>query len=260
MKVEAIIQARMSSTRLPGKVLMDLEGKPVLEHVVERVSACKYINEIIVATTNKKEDDAISKLCKKIGVNIYRGSEEDVLDRFYQAVKSFVPDHIVRITADCPLIDPEVIDSVIKLHLKNNADYSSNTLKETYPDGEDVEVFTFKALEKSWKSAKLRSEREHVTPYIRKNFSLFKLCNLEYRENLSNKRWTLDERRDYEYIKIIYKNLYKKDSCFGMKDILKFIENHPEVEKINRDIMRNEGYMKSLKNDMAINARDLEGK
>lgn len=207
----------MSSTRLPGKVLLDLEGKPVLQHVIERVRLSKTIDKVIVATTDNTEGKEIEKLCIKIGAEVYRGSEDDVLDRFYQAVRGFKPDHIIRITADCPLIDPGVIDDIVKCHLKNSADYTTNTLKETYPDGEDVEVFTFKTLGKAWESACLKSEREHVTPYIRKNPSLFKLCNKEYEENISNKRWTLDEQRDYEFLKVIYKNLYKKDVFFGMK-------------------------------------------
>lgn len=248
-KVVAIIQARVSSTRLPGKVLLDIQGQTVLEHIIKRVSHSKLIGQIVIATTIKKEDLAIVKLCADNGKTIYRGSENDVLDRFYQASMLFGAIHIVRITADCPLIDPGVIDEIITLHLKNSADFTSNTINETYPDGLDAEVFTFHALKKTWENAKLNSEREHVTIYMKKNPADFKLCSLEYSMNLSDKRWTLDEQRDYEFIKIIYQNLYQKDKLFDMSDILDFLQSHPEVEKINSGIIRNEGYLKSLSKD-----------
>jgi len=254
-KTVAIIQARLGSTRLPRKVLIQLEGKTVLEHVVARVKASRLVDHIMVATTNSGKDNEIVRLCRLLGVQVYTGSEDDVLDRFYQAAKLFKSRNIdiVRITADCPLIDPEVINKVIELHLRGKADYTTNTLPETFPDGEDVEVFTFAALEKTWKSATLDSEREHVTPYIRKNLSEFKTSNLRCEADLSKKRWTLDEERDSEFIKTIYKDLYRKNKLFGMEDILKYIKKHPEVENINKGIIRNEGYLKSLKEDKEIN-------
>jgi len=252
MKILGIIQARTSSTRLPRKVLLDLEGKTVLEHVVNRVRSAKLINKVMVATTIKKEDLKIVKICADVGVEVYRGSEQDVLDRYYQAVRLLNPEHVARITADCPLIDPKMIDKVIRLHLKEKADYTSNTLRETFPDGEDVEVFKFEALKKTWKNAKLSSEREHVTAYIKKNPELFNLNNLEYHRNLSDKRWTLDNPEDYEFIKIIYKNLYGKNNLFGMTEILRFLDKNPHIEQINQHIKRNEGYSKSIKNDRVL--------
>jgi spore coat polysaccharide biosynthesis protein SpsF (cytidylyltransferase family) len=246
MKVLAIIQARVGSTRLPSKVLMKLQNKTVLEHVVNRVKRSKYIDEVIVATTINKEDLEIVKICANQNIRVFCGSQNDVLDRFYQIAKILKPVNIVRITADCPLMDANVIDKIIKEHLKTKSDYTSNTLRETYPDGEDVEVFKFDSLEKAWNKAKLNSEREHVTPYIKKFFKTLDVC---YKQNLHAKRWTLDKKEDFEFIKIIYNNLYKKNKFFGIEDVLKFLEKNPEIEKINQHITRNEGYKKSILED-----------
>jgi spore coat polysaccharide biosynthesis protein SpsF (cytidylyltransferase family) len=248
----AIIQARMRSLRLPGKVLFRLGDKTVLEGVVERIKKSKLVEETIVATTLKKEDLKIASLCSAKGIRVYRGSEDDVLDRYFQAAKLLKPDHIVRITADCPFIDHKIVDKTIRLHLSKRADYTSNTIKETFPDGEDVEVFTFKALKATWKNARLRSEREHVTPYMKKHPGTFKIENLECGKDFSQKRWTLDEKKDYEFMKIIYANLHKKNSVFGMDEIIGFINRHPEYEKINRGIKRNEGYSRSLREDRVV--------
>ncbi|MBN1824457.1 MAG: glycosyltransferase family protein [Endomicrobiales bacterium] len=252
MKITAIIQARMGASRLPGKVLMDMVGKTVLERVIERVKLSKMVNEVVVATTVNEKDRKIIALCGKIGVPCFPGSEDDVLDRFYQAAKSYGPDHIVRITSDCPLMDSHIIDDVVRLHLAEKSDYTSNTLEETYPDGEDVEIFTFNALEKAWREAKLQSEREHVTPYIWKNSSVFKLSVKKNEINLSGKRWTLDEERDYAFIKRIYEELYPGNPNFGIKEIAEYIKNNKNVESINSEIKRNEGYEKSIRNDKVI--------
>lgn len=247
----AIIQARLGSTRLPNKVLMDLNGKTILERVIDRMRACTLIDKVMVASAVSKENDKLGSLCGKIGVEIYRGSENDVLDRFYQASKPLNPEHVVRITADCPLLDPKIIDRVIKTHLDTKSDYTSNVLKESFPDGEDVEIFKFSVLEKAWNNAKLGSEREHVTPYIKKNPGLFKLTNVENDVNLGHKRWTVDEPRDYEFVKTIYEALGNKLN-FGMEDVLVYLESHPEIEKLNSEISRNEGYVKSIQQDKTI--------
>lgn len=252
MKILGIIQARISSTRLLGKVLLDLEGITVLEHVIKRVKSAKLIDEVIIATTIKKEDLKIVKLCADVGIRVFCGSYQDVLDRYYQVARLLDPKHIVRITADCPLIDPKIIDKVIRLHLKEKAGYTSNTLEETFPDGEDVEIFTFEALNKAWQNAKLLSEREHVTPYIKKRPKIFGIRNLECDKNLSDKRWTLDNPEDYDFIKIIYKNLYGKNNLFGIIEILAFLNKNPNIERINQHIIRNEGYLKSLNKDRAL--------
>jgi len=238
MNILAIIQARIGSTRLPQKVLLDLEGKTVLEHVVERVKRSN-ISKVIVATTINNEDLKIVKLCSNKGIRVFCGSNDDVLDRFYQIAKLIKPKHIVRITADCPLIDHDIIDRIIDLHLLKNSDYTCNTLNETFPDGLDVEIFTYEALEKAWKEARLTSEREHVTPYIRKHKEIFKISGLENKQNFSQKRWTLDEPDDYKFLKIVYKNVYVNNSDFRMNDVLKYLRENPDVEKINNEIIRN---------------------
>jgi spore coat polysaccharide biosynthesis protein SpsF len=253
VSIIAVIQARISSTRLPGKVLKKIEGKTVLEHVINRVKVVKNLDDVIVATTVKKEDLEIVKLCANLGISVFCGSEDDVLDRYYQAARLFKAKHIIRITSDCPLIDFKVIEGVVDLYFRENANYATNTIPETFPDGEDVEVFSFKALKIAWENAELSSEREHITPYIRNNPSIFKIVNLKSNINLSNKRWTIDESEDFKFIKIIYKNLYPKDSLFGMETILNYLRNNPEVEKINKNIIRNEGYLKSLKEDKILN-------
>jgi len=252
MKIAAIIQARVGSTRLPRKVLLPLEGKTVLERVIERVQQSKKIEEVIVVTTSNKEDMEIVKICSNNGIRVFCGSEADVLDRFYQTAKLLEPDHIVRITADCPLIDALIIDQVINKHLAEKNDYTSNILKETFPDGEDNEIFTFKALRISWKKAKLISEREHVTLFIRNHPEMFKLANLESEIDFSAKRWTLDHKQDFEFITKVYKALYEKNEFFGAKETLNFLEKHKELESINHYVKRNEGLEKSLIEDLNI--------
>jgi len=252
IKVVAIIQARTGSTRLQNKVLLNLEGKTVLDQVINRVKASKLVDCVVVATTINKKDLDIANACSKTKTSVYCGSENDVLDRYYQAAKLFQADHIVRITADCPLIDPKIIDQIIKLHLQKKGDYTSNCTEVTYPDGEDVEVFTINTLFKIWKKAQLNSEREHVTKYIANHPKEFKIINYRNSKNLSDKRWTLDEPADYEFIKIIYKNLYPVNKLFGMRDILIFLKKNPKLEMINNKIIRNEGYIKSLKHDKVV--------
>jgi len=252
MKVTAIIQARLGSTRLPGKVLIEILDRPIIEHVVTRVQKAKNIERIILATTSRAEDGRLEELANGLGIQAYRGSEEDVLDRYYQAAKKFNVKHIARISADCPLIDPKVIDDVIRRYFELKVDYCSNTLNDTFPDGEDVEVFSLDALTNAWKNAHLSSEREHVTPYIKKNSSIFKLESFRYKIDLSAKRWTLDRKEDLELIKGIFEALYPVNPNFGMDDILKFLQDNPHLESANKDIVRNEGYLRSLKEDRKI--------
>ena len=223
MKVLAIIQARMGSTRLPGKVLMPLCGESVLTHVIKRVGRCRLIDGIIVATTDKIEDDIIEKHVRGLNVNLYRGSEKNVLDRYYNAAKKFKADIIVRITSDDPLIDYEIIDKIIENIINEKTDYSCNNIPKTYPLGLDCECFRFEALEYAWKNAREPEELEHVTPYIRKHDELFKKSTLVYKKDLSKLRWTLDTIEDYKYISNIYENLYEENNFFLMDDILNFI-------------------------------------
>jgi len=192
-------------------------------------------------------------LCSSKGIRIFCGSEDDVLDRYYQLAKLIKPQHIVRITSDCPVIDPELIDMIIENHMQSNSDYTSNTLEDSYPDGLDTEVFKFSALEKAWFEAVLSSEREHVTPYIKKNPRLFSLNSIVSKNNYCAKRWTLDTDLDYEFLVSVFDNLYEQNPYFGMNDILRLVENLPSMEIINSNITRNEGYLKSVKNDKSNN-------
>ena len=248
-KIVAIVQARMSSTRLPGKILMNIEGKPVIWHIIERLKNAKNIDEIVLATTFEKADDPVEKFAKKNKISYFRGSETDVLDRFYKAAIKYKATIVVRITGDCPLTDPEVTDSIIETFMKEDYDYVSNTLEPTYPDGLDVEVFSFKALEKAWKEAKLQSEREHVTPYVWKNKKKFNVFCIKTNSDLSYLRLTLDNKEDFELISAIYSELYSKKKLFLLKDILALFKEKPELTEINSHIERNEGYRKSLKED-----------
>jgi len=259
--IAAIIQARTGSKRLPGKVLLDLGGKPVLWHVVNRVLHSKKIDHVIVATTTLDEDNRIEEFCRKEGISFYRGSSDDVLSRYYNAAqdirfKEGQLNFIVRITADCPFIDPEIIDIVVETMITSNYDYVSNGLPPTYPDGLDVEIFTFNALKEAYTHARLLSEREHVTPYIIKNDSFRKL-NVSNDKDLSHLRWTLDEPEDYQFIQKVCNCLFKENPLFHMQDILNLLSKHPELEKINKKFQRNEGYKKSLEHDELISESRL---
>jgi len=245
----AIIQARTKSSRLPNKVLLKLRGKSILEHVIQRVKGSMKIDKVIVATTTKRNDDRIAKICRKLNIACFRGSENDVLNRFYQASKKFNFFDIVRITADCPMIDPEIIDRVIDLYQKEKLDYATNVIPPTFPDGLDVEVFSMGALEKAWKEAKLKSAREHVTVYMWKNPRLFKQRHLKNRINLSARRWVVDNPEDYEFMKQVFEKLFPIRPNFRLRDLLNFFAKNPDIEKINKGIKRNEGLEKSLEED-----------
>lgn len=258
MKAKVIIQARLGSTRLPNKVLLKIADKTILEYVIERVKKAGNIEEIIVATTVREEDLQIVNLTNELKINAYRGSENDVLDRFYQTAKKFNAKHIVRITADCPLIDPKIIDDVVNYYFESGTDYCSNVLERTFPDGEDIEVFSFGALEYTWMNANLASEREHVTPYIRKHPNIFKLANFKNKIDLSEKRWTVDREEDFKFIKAILEALYPLNPNFCMEDVLKFLERNPQLKDINRAITPGEGYVKSIKEDRILNKDKIE--
>ena len=248
--IVAIIQARMGSTRLPGKVLINIQGKPLLEHVINRVRQSRLIDKIIIATTTKERDRVILEMAQSWGLESYAGSEEDVLDRFYQAARIYRARTIVRITPDDPFKDPEVIDKVISYYLKSkgNVDYVSNTIKPTYPEGLDVEVFSFEALEKAWREAKKSSEREHVTPYIWNHPEIFRLANVENDDDLSHLRWTLDTEADLQFTREIYSRLYH-GQLFLMKGILALLRAEPELMRINEGTTRGVGYLKSLEEE-----------
>lgn len=240
MGVLCIIQARLGSTRLPGKVLKKLSGKSVLEHVIYRVSKSNLIDQIIVATTTNKEDDKIIDECLKIGVNYYRGDENNVLSRYYETAFDKGYETIIRITSDCPLIDPKIIDNMIRYFNNENEkyrlDYLSNSLKETFPRGFDVEIFTFNSLKEAYENATLEYEKEHVTPYIYLNQDKFTIKNYYNSNKYQNYRLTLDTYEDYLVIKNIYDNIYKEDRMFFYEDIISYLNQYPEIANINQHI------------------------
>ncbi len=250
LKTVLITQARIGSTRLPGKVLMEINQTPLLKIHLDRLKKSKNIDKIIVATTDNVEDNIIDKLASEWGYEVFRGSENDVLDRFYKAVKDLNPLWVVRVTSDCPLIDPILVDKVIEVTQAESEDYGSNAIDETFPDGQDVEVFKFTALENAWMNAKKESEREHVTPYIknnsnRKGENIFSLLSYKNNIDYSKIRMTVDEPSDFELINKVITELGFNKSWL---EYTEYIINNKLVE-INGNIIRNEGYLKSLKND-----------
>ena len=249
MSIIAILQARMSSTRLPNKVLKLIVNKPMLQLQIERIQQAKLIDKIVVATSTMDEDNTIEQLCYQLNISCYRGSLDNVLDRFYQAASKFNATHIVRLTGDCPLIDPQIIDNVVALHLKQKSDYTSNCRIPCLPDGLDVEIINKNSLKTSWIYASRPSEKEHVTQYIRNNEDLFKLVDYQHSPDLSAHRWTVDEPDDFEFVNKVYQNLYNKKVNFTTSDILSLLEKQPELTTINCQINRNEGLIKSLKID-----------
>jgi glutamate-1-semialdehyde-2,1-aminomutase len=243
----ALIQARMGSTRLPGKVLADIGGHPMVWHVVNRLKQAPSLDQIMVATSKESHDDELADFCQKNNIPCSRGKELDVLDRFYQAAKQFKADVICRITADCPLIDPQVVERVVSIFLKGDYDYVSNVLHYTYPDGLDIEVFSFKALEASWQEVSSQAEREHVTLYFRTS-GKFRLANVENDDYPIDQymRWTVDEPSDLAFVRAIYARLGEGEKVFGLPDILQLLAQAPEIKEINKGIICNEGYYKSL--------------
>lgn len=245
----AILQARVSSSRLPLKVLKEIMGKPMLELQVERVRCSKRIDRMVIATSIDKSDDPIEQLCCRLGVGCFRGSLSDVLDRYYRAALEFKGDTIARITGDCPLFDPIVADAIIESHLDTGSDYTSNTIEPTFPDGLDVEVMKFESLEKAWREAKKKSEREHVTYYIYTHPELFKLNSFQGEVDRSAYRWTVDEPEDFDMIQRVYESLYPRKPKFSSEDVIALLEECPDLLSINAKFRRNEGLEKSLRAD-----------
>ncbi len=246
MKIIAVTQARTGSTRLPNKILKTIQGETLLEIHVRRILRSKRISKLIIATTTGQQDDEVIKLAKELDVQVSRGSESDVLDRFYQALKDERPDYVVRLTSDCPLIDANLIDELIQFTIHNKLDYCTNTLVEHYPDGEDVEVFTFKALEEAWQKAEKPYMREHVTPYIRENGtfsggSLYRSDNFPCEKNYGNVRLTVDEEKDLAVITQLVNELGTQ--C-GWKEYAEKYLTATSISDLNADIKRNEGFKK----------------
>ena len=239
--IVAIIQARMASTRLPGKVLADISGQPMLAHVVERVSSASTLSRVVVATTTDAIDDPVAQLCAERGYSCFRGHPTDVLDRYVQAAREFDAEIIVRITADCPLIDPALIDRTISAFLKADppADFAANRFpgRRIYPIGEDVEVCSIEALEKAWREADQPDQREHVMPYLYQVEGRFRVVYLESERDLGDLRWTVDTAEDLAFVREIFKR-FDSRTDFNLDDILALIKREPELAEINAQVQQ----------------------
>lgn len=234
-KVVAIIQARMGSTRLPGKVLKELGGETVLAQVISRIRNCRHLSELIVATSVDPADDVIVQECNRLGARVFRGDQHDVLDRYYQATREVGAEVIVRITADCPLIDPTVSDQTIAAFLQAAPDYASNVLQRTFPRGLDTEVMTTDALQHAWSEARSPHEREHVTPFLYEHPGHFRLLSVVADADYSDHRWTLDTPEDLEFLRAVYARRVEGQSL-GWRQVLSILASEPELISINRDI------------------------
>ncbi len=237
MKVVSIVQARLGSTRLPGKVLQDLCGRTMLGRVIERLRATASIDDVMIATTNLSKDDPIVEECQKHAVSYWRGDESDVLDRYFQSAKTAQADIIVRVTSDCPLIDPEITDKTIRAFLEELPDYAANTLTRTYPRGLDTEVLSMPALTRTWQQAKEGYEREHVTPYIIEHPAEFRLLSVTGDQDYSGHRWTVDTPEDLAFIREVYNRLQGR-GIFLWREVLNVLRNEPLLQDMNRSVVQ----------------------
>ena len=235
MKTVAIIQARMGSTRLPGKVMKDLAGAPMLERVVSRTRRARLLESVLIATSTASADDIIERESQRLGVECFRGSETDVLDRYYRAASSLGTENIARVTSDCPLIDPTIIDMTVAAFHREKPDYASCSLTRTYPRGLDTEVFTFEALQRAWQEAKEPYQRIHVTPYIYQHPALFRLLPVTGERDYSGHRWTVDTPEDLQFVRQIYSRLGPGDG-FSWQEVLALLANEPQLCRINQGI------------------------
>lgn len=254
----AVLQARMSSSRFPGKVLKPLLGEPMLFRQIERIRRCRNIDGLVVATSTDVSDDPLADACAARGVNLARGSLGDVLDRFVTAARPFAPEAVVRLTGDCPLTDPQVIDAVVARYRAGTFDYVSNVEPATYPDGLDAEIVRMTALERAHREARLPSEREHVTRFFRTRPEIFPRDNVENPINLSHLRWTVDEPADLAFVEAIYRSLYPQNPAFATAEILELLDRNPKLADINAGFERDEGMAKSLAEDAEIIRRTGE--
>jgi len=234
MKTVAIIQARMSSTRLPGKVLADVSGKPLLYYVVERARACPLLDEVLVATTDKVADDMVMYFCREEGIPFFRGDPDDVLKRYADAARICNADTVVRITADCPLIDPEIIGKVVEQFRKGQCDYAANVLDRTYPRGLDTEVFSREILERLERSVHDPENREHVTFYIYCHPAEFRIASVTHPEDFSQHRWTVDTLDDLAFVRAVYNHFGHHK--FSWLDLIRAEKEHPEWSMLNQHV------------------------
>ncbi len=246
----AVVQARMASSRLPGKVMKPVLGRPIISYLFERLSHCRLIDKIVLATSVNSTDDKLCKYIKSEGYDVFRGSEDDVLERFYLAAKPYNPDHIARVTGDCPCLDPEVCDRLFKIYLEQKVDHAE--LSPEYAEGADCEIFTFRALKEAYDKATLKSEREHVSLYLNNHPELYKKILLPNGTDDSRYRITVDEKEDFMVVKAVFEALYKGKKIFSLEDIKDFLNGHPEIFRLNSHIIRNEGLQISLRNDHVV--------
>lgn len=239
-RIILIVQARMNSTRLPGKILLKVLDIPLLGFQIQRLQRVRQMTEIVLATSRQATDEPLLLFCKETRIPLYRGSEENVLERYYEAAKSFSADIVIRISGDCPLIDPAIVDQGISMFIDNFPcyDYISNTHQRTFPRGMDVEIFTFDALKKSYEEAQSLAEKEHVTPYIYRHPELFKIGQFLFSSNQSDYRLTVDTLEDFHLIKKILEELYPVNPEFTLEDILELLRLHPDWVKINSHIQQ----------------------
>jgi len=235
VNVVAIVQARMTSTRLPGKILQEIGGQPMLARVVQRLRRAQKLSAVGVATSRRPEDEQTQALCAKLGVPCFRGSEEDVLDRFYLAAVESKAEAVVRITADCPLIDPAVVDEVIQAFLDHAPDYASNTIERMYPRGLDTEVVRMTALHRAWREAKEPFQRAHVTPFIYQHPELFRLFSVRGDADCSEYRWTVDTAEDLSFVREVYGRFAQRDD-FAWQDVVALLRREPALLEINRGV------------------------
>jgi glutamate-1-semialdehyde 2,1-aminomutase len=240
LKTVAIVQARMGSTRFPKKVMRTICGTPMIGLVLKRLSNAKLVDQIVLATSENPRDDMVAKYVQELGYTIFRGSEEDVLDRYYRAAKEAEAELVVRVTGDCPLIDPVIVDETIMMFLDSDVDYASNNAPPTFPHGLDAEVFTFQALEEAWGQSKTPQGREHVTPYITES-GKFRKANHSYATDYSEERWTVDEPEDFEVVQKVFE-YFNPEQDFSWLDVLSLVKKHPEWFMANRHIVRDEGW------------------
>ncbi|MBE82165.1 MAG: hypothetical protein CME21_06315 [Gemmatimonadetes bacterium] len=235
--VLGIVRARMTASRLPGKVLMEALDRPLLMHMVDRLGACRLIRNVVVATTSEASDNPIEAFCRAEGIEVFRGSANDVLDRIYRCAKAYDSEHAALLGADNPLIDPVVCEEVIGAYLSDGKpyDYVSNHHPPTYPDGQDIEVFRVAALEEAWREADRPFQREHVTPFIWDQPDRFRCHNVALDQDRHKERWTLDYEEDYVLIRRIIEGLYAEKPGFTMLDIVDFLDRHPELRGVNSE-------------------------
>ena len=258
MKTVAIIQARMGSTRLPNKVLMPVLGKPLLGWMLDRIATCTEVDEVIVATTTDVRDDVIAEFSESVGCRVYRGSEDDVLDRYYQAACLVQPNAVVRLTADCPLLDPQVLAEMIRMFSEGGLDFLSNSepLPSSWPHGMDVSIVGFDALHKAWQHAVKPSDREHVTFYFWNNPSTFQCKRIEHKKDWSGYRITIDYPEDFDVLKAIIEHFGAINSSIvndiSMDDIVNFLDVNPDVFCLNKKYTRGLGWKPALERDKQL--------